>query len=176
MDYAVLLHFDPTTEARLQTDIDRLVEAGINPTFKAMGMRPHLTITTFSAPDISPVQRVLALAVRKWQPFPIRLASVGLFPVEPGVLFYAPIVDETLLSVHRDLHESMGAYCNEFSPLYQEENWVAHCTLALDLTVPDMMKGIEVLSHGFEPIEAHFSDLTVIACCPYRGIATFPLI
>jgi len=176
MDYAVLLHFDEQTEARLQADVERLVASGINPTYRDMNFRPHLTIAEFSTPDISPVHRLLALSARKWQSFPIRLASVGLFPVEPGVLFYAPIVDETLLTVHRELNQALTAYCDEFSPLYQEENWVAHCTLALELSIEDMQKGIQVLSDGFEPIDAHFSELTVISCCPFRGIATFPLI
>ncbi len=176
MDYAVLLHFDPQTEEKLQSVVDRLVAAGVSPVYRDMNMRPHLTITTFSAPDISPVHRTLAISARKWQSFPIRLASIGLFPTQPGVLFYAPIVDETLLTVHRELHESLASYCDEFSPLYQESNWVAHCTLALELSLTDMQKGIEVLAKDFEPIDARFSELTVFACCPFRDIASFPLI
>lgn len=176
MDYAILLHFDPETEAKLQTAVDRLVDAGVSPVYRDMNMRPHLTMTTFSAPDISPIHRIMALSARKWQSFPIRLASIGLFPTEPGVLFFAPIVDETLLAVHRELHESLASYCDEFSPLYQESNWVAHSTVALELSLQDMQKGIEVLSRDFEPIEARFSELTVFACCPFRGIASFPLI
>lgn len=175
MDYAVLLHFDPRTETKIQKDVERLAESGINPIYRDLKMRPHLTIAEFSAPDMSPVHRVLALTARKWQSFPIRLASIGLFPVEPGVLFYAPIVDETLLAVHRALNESLTDFCHEFAPLYQEKNWVAHCTLALELSLAEMQKGIGILSDGFEPIQGRFSEMSVISCCPYRGLATFPL-
>lgn len=42
MDYAVLLHFDSRTEERLQTAMGQLVEAGLNPTYRDLQMRPHL--------------------------------------------------------------------------------------------------------------------------------------
>lgn len=176
MDYAIMMHFDPISEACIRDMIDRLAEhGGVNSTYRDTGMRPHVTLAEFNTPHYDDVRDVLQRFTTTWPSFPIRIDSVGIFPQPPAVLFYAPIVDDVLLAFHRNLNVAIKRFCTDFSAHYQDRNWVAHCTLALNLTTPEVQNGIAFLSHGFEAIEAHFAGIDVFVSEPFRCLESFPL-
>lgn len=176
MDYAVMLYFDSATEQRIKSTIDRLVESGaVNATYRDTGLRPHLTLAEFSTQHFESVETVLNHFAKTWPAFTIRLGSIGVFPLEPAVLFYAPIVDDVLFSLHRNINHALKRYCTEFSALYQDRSWVAHCTLALNLTTEEVQNGIAILSPDFEVIDAHFTGIEIFSCCPLNHIASYPL-
>lgn len=176
LDYAVMMYLDAVSEARILSTIQALAErGGVNPEYRDMGMRPHLTLAEFNTCHFGEVRNVLRQLAGALPSFPIRFGSIGIFPLEPAVLFHAPIVDDVLFSFHRSLNMALKPLCSEFSALYQERSWVAHCTLALNLTTHELLNGISFLSSGFEAVDAHFAGLDVYSCCPFRCLETYPL-
>ncbi len=174
MDYAVLLYFEPRGEKQIRRLMHYLTDHGVNDLYVNLGMRPHLTLAEFNTSDFDRVAADLQRFVIRQQSFHLRFSSLGLFPAEHGVLFLAPIVDEPLLAFHRELNSLLEPLCHEFSPLYQEASWVAHCTLVLEMGPLEIALAYEALLNHFHPLDTWTASLAVISCCPYQECLEIP--
>ncbi|NLM76989.1 MAG: 2'-5' RNA ligase family protein [Ruminococcaceae bacterium] len=176
MDYAVLLNFDASSEQTLNRIIHGLAQNGAGDTVLLAGLRPHLTLAEF---DTDCYDQVIAdlrrLCTRILGPIPVKLASAGFFPNNLSVLYLAPIVDEHLLDLHRLVNNTLEPLCTAFSPLYKEENWVPHCTVALDLDEQAFTASCLDLRNRFAPLDTMAVSISVIACCPFCEQAIFSL-
>ncbi|MDD3931225.1 MAG: 2'-5' RNA ligase family protein [Eubacteriales bacterium] len=176
MEFGLLLTFDQETEQKLNDLIQHLVRGGANETLLLAGLRPHLTLAEFDTHDIEAVDSAITqLTAEKLIPISIKLASAGFFPNNLTVLYLAPIVDESLLQLHRDINDTLEPLCTGFSPLYREENWVPHCTLALELTPESFAASCLNLADYFTPMEPMATHLSLIACCPFCEQKRYPL-
>lgn len=176
MDYAILLSFDPSSDRRLRQMIQALADSSGNETVLLSGLKPHLTLAEFDTDRYENVVLTLnELAEKILSPIPVKLASAGFFPNNLSVLYLAPIVDEHLLDLHRLVNNALEPLCTAFSPLYREENWVPHCTLALDLDQVSFTDACIALAESFQPLDAVAIQLSLIACCPYCEQAVFTL-
>lgn len=168
MDYAILLSFDMQADEQIRQLAQQLVDGGANTTYLDSGLRPHLTLAEFNTSRIADVRIILnELAAQAVQPIRIKLASAGFFPGDLAVIFLSPIVDEQLLSFHRQTNSALEPLCEEFSPLYQEESWVPHCTVALDLDKDEFAAASSAMMRFFKPIVALAFRLSIVSCCPY---------
>lgn len=176
MDYAVLLSFDAQADDQIMQLTRALIEGGANDSYLASGLRPHLTLAEFNTGKINEVRTCVSkLASQVSQPIRVRLASAGFFPGDATVLFLAPIVDEYLLSFHRQVNGVLEPLCEVFSPLYREENWVPHCTLALNLDNREFAAAGAVLVSQFKPIVALVFRISIVSCCPYSEESVYYL-
>lgn len=176
MDYAVLLSFDAQADDQIMQLTRALFDGGANDSYLASGLRPHLTLAEFNTGRISEVRTCVSkLASQVLQPIRVRLASAGFFPGDATVLFLAPIVDEYLLSFHRQVNGVLEPLCEVFSPLYREENWVPHCTLALNLDNREFAAAGAVLVSQFKPIVALVFRISIVSCCPYSEESVYYL-
>lgn len=176
MDYAILLSFDIQADEQIRQLAQSLVDGGINSTYLESGLRPHLTLAEFNTSRISDVRDCLIdLVGQALQPIEIKLASIGFFPGENSVIFLSPIIDERLLNFHRQINGVLEPLCESFSPLYREENWVPHCTVALELDLPEFAAAGAVLVSQFKPIIALAFRLSIVSCCPYNEESVYYL-
>jgi 2'-5' RNA ligase len=153
-----------------------LADGGAGDASLLSGLPPHLTLAEFNTDRLDDVAQSLSVLARTvLQPIPIRLASAGFFPGDPLVLYLAPIVDERLLELHRQVNGALEPHCAVFSPLYREENWVPHCTLALELDQTAFAAAVQALVACFSPLESTATQLSIIACCPFCEQAVFAL-
>ena len=168
MDFAILLYFDQETEKTIASWTQRLVDAGVNDTLLAMKMRPHLTVAEMDAEDVAPLEAAVDSLADQIPRLELKLASLGLFPNEAGVLFLAPIVEEPLLDFHRLVHKKLAPLSDAFSPLYEEKNWVPHCTLALELDNEQFSTAYMLMKEIFQPLTAKIVDIGIFKCCPFE--------
>ena len=176
MDYAILLSFDTQADEQIRQLAQSLADGGVNSTYLASGLRPHLTLAEFNTSQITDVRDCLNdLVGHALQPIEIKLASVGFFPGENSVIFLSPIIDERLLNFHRQINSALEPLCESFSPLYREENWVPHCTVALELGVDEFSAAGAVLISQFKPIIALAFRLSIVSCCPYHEESVYYL-
>lgn len=168
MEYAILLSFDIEADEQIRRLAQLLVDGGVNSTYLESGLRPHLTLAEFNTSRITDVRACLKdLIDQAMQPIRIKLASAGFFPGESSVIFLSPIIDEQLLSFHRQINGALEPLCEAFSPLYREENWVPHCTIALELDVHEFAAAGAVMMSHFKPVIALAFRLSIVSCCPY---------
>jgi 2'-5' RNA ligase len=176
MDYAIMLGFDPKTDRMIRDWIDIIARQTGNDIALLSGLRPHLTLAEFDSDQIEIVKMTLTDRTETvLRPIQISLASAGFFPHNPSVLYLAPIVDEYLLDLHRLLNQSLEPLCTDFSPLYREENWVPHCTVALELDRVSFLEACQVLFAVFQPIQAAARTISLVSCCPYCEQVVYPL-
>lgn len=168
MDYAILLSFEQETDKQIRKLMQELVAGGVNDRYLLAGLRPHLTLAEFNTQRMRQVHSCLTdLSGRDLKPLRIKLASAGFFPGDQGVLFLAPIVDEALLRFHRQVNNALEPLCDDFSPLYREENWVPHCTLALGLDERELARAGMILNQTFQALDVLAVHLNIVACCPF---------
>jgi len=176
MDYAILLIFDAASDRKLREMTEHLAVNNRSETVLLSGLRPHLTLAEFDTDRYETVVLTMSnLASKILRPIPVKLASAGFFPNNPSVLYLAPIVDEQLLDLHRLVNNDLEPLCTTFSPLYREDNWVPHCTLALELDQDTFAASCAALAEVFTPLDTLAVQLSLIACCPFCEQAVFPL-
>lgn len=174
MDFAVLLYFESRGDREIRRLMHWLMDRGVNDLYVNLDMRPHLTLAEFDTEDYLPVQAALHTFMARQPSFHLRFSSLGLFPGEHGVLFLAPIVEETLLAFHRELNAMLEPLCHTFSPLYQEDSWVPHCTLVLELGPLEVALAYESLLGHFHQLDTWTASLAVISCCPFQECLELP--
>lgn len=174
MDYAIILTFDQLVEKELWQLAGELAGKTGNKAFVEAQIQPHLTLAEFSTDLLADVSQTMhRLSSQLLQPIQLKLASAGFFPDNMSVLYLAPIVDEQLLNLHRLVNNALEPLCREFPPLYREENWVPHCTLALDLTSDELLAASLALGQAYRPLTARAAGLSLYKCCPYQERAVF---
>ena len=175
MGYAVELYFDPALEAASRELRRRLTDAGVASALDGLGDRPHVSLAVLHDVDVAAAVALLDEFARATPPFPVSLASLGVFPSGEGVVFLGPVMTETLWGVHRDFHRRLAGLRARPSDLYRPDRWVAHSTLAIN--VPAAQMGLAVatgLAH-FKPLTGVFTEVGLIEFRPVKTLALFRL-
>ncbi len=172
MDYALLLTFDDAGEETLCRLMTTLAQQGAGQGLLDLGLKPHVTLAAFNTGKLAAVDQALAGLSAAWAGrLDLKLASAGFFPGQPATLFLAPAINQQLLALHQACADLLAPLCGALSAHYLADNWVPHCTLALDLTPQQLQAACQALSARFQPLTVRASGLSLIACCPFRGIS-----
>lgn len=129
MPFAVHLDLDPHSAAALEPLIDAVERADPEATTpRRAQVAPHLTLAVYDRLDAAamtgPLQRFAALQPAR----DIQLASLGLFPGPPAVLFAAPVVSAEMLDLHARFHHTAARYDPHCWAHYLPGDWVPHVT------------------------------------------------
>ena len=80
MDYAILLSFDIQADEQIRQLAQSLVDGGVNSTYLASGLRPHLTLAEFNTSRIADVRDCLKdLVGQALQPIEIKWPVLVFF-------------------------------------------------------------------------------------------------
>jgi 2'-5' RNA ligase len=175
MGYAVELNLDPGSAARVQTLWDELAGAGITSEMPDLGAYPHVSLAVFDEIEPARIRPVLESFAGSHRPIQVRLASVGTFPSEEGVVYLAPVVTPELLALHADFHERLRESGLVGWEYYLPGRWVPHCTVGIFLPpekVPETVSRVRA-ADVFGP--ADLVEVTLIEFKPVRTLLSFPL-
>jgi 2'-5' RNA ligase len=146
--------------------------------------RPHLTLAAVRLPQdrVPEVSAVAAGVAAVTAPFPLRLASLGIFP--QGVLWLAPRPEPALHALQAAVDAALAAegHGRAFGEQGAPAHWVAHCTLATRLAPPALGTAVTAVTSGFRPVATSVAALATIlvggrgdvAHAPLAGSATAP--
>ncbi len=152
------LTFDPTTEQTIQALWSHLANAGITEQ-SVSGYRPHITLAVYDVENIDVYEAILVPIASALGPFPVLLESLGIFP-QQGVIFLAPRMSHTLFTLHRTTVQAFMSM-NEtdrpslVSDYHLPDRWTPHATLAKQLALTHILKGLEVCLHHWAPLHGH---------------------
>lgn len=133
MRFAIELYFDRESEARVRQLWAGLAKADIHSKMIDWQARPHISLTVIDKASREKLLAGLAELVKRVPVFEVQLSSVGSFPTDEGVVFLAPVVTVQLLQLHKLLHDWLKREGIHSLAYYLPENWVPHCTVAIDL-------------------------------------------
>lgn len=167
---ALVLTFDPQTQARLDSVIAGLKAHGIAPFPEGMHVPAHITLAAFSLPangadlpagsasatalpstQINDLQRLAA----ETAPLELRFDSLSAFNSAQGIIFLAPVMTRRLLELHQKVQTAVAADGLTPNPYYLPDLWVPHVTLAVEQppeAIPVVFKACQlagVFTSGF---------------------------
>jgi 2'-5' RNA ligase len=135
MPFAITLQFDAATASTVALLSRALADAGIDSDRHELGYAPHITLAVYA--DDTPAA-FLCEAVKRaseaWDPLPLTLAGLGVFPGSSPILWAAPVVTRALLARHAALHAALPGLASHVH--YRPDAWVPHVTLSGPLADP----------------------------------------
>ncbi|ESR25111.1 2'-5' RNA ligase family protein [Lutibaculum baratangense] len=139
------------------------------PSIRALNYAPHLTMARYE--DLAPETLVEGLEVFKGVP-PITLTfhRIGLFRVEPLVLWLEPRNEPGLVDLHGRLHAFLGEDLSD--PHYRPGLWRPHCTIASSVAPEHRTKAEALAGEPIKPFAMTFDVADALEWPPVRQIGS----
>jgi len=175
MGYSIELNLSTDSAERVVELWKTMAAQSINSVMLDIGAQPHISLAVFE--DLSPglLRDGLNHFASNTPVFTVRLASVGVFPGDEGVVFLAPVVTEKLLWIHERFYRLLEDKGLESIEYYHPGRWVPHCTVAIDV-IPDKIGVATEISQKSDVFGlVDIDEVSLIEFRPVREIYVFPL-
>lgn len=172
MQYAVILVLDEKSISKISS-IAKLISKDNLSDYMFDFIQPHISLGIFK--DITPdeIEEKLKTFCKGLNEMKLILSGIGLFPTNENVIFLAPVMTKELLNVHSRFSEIFCDVKPSMNEHYFPDNWVPHCTLALN--VKDLSKAVEIVKNNFTSFEVNLEKLSLIEYFPIKEINSFDL-
>ena len=142
MSLALELSFDASSERRIRQLWVELARLCPVPGILAIGGEPHVSLAVFRHGAPVYIDRVVADLAGRLSSFSLKLAAVGAFRTDEGVVFLAPELSSELRSAHAQMMDVLGAESAFVEAYYRAGAWVPHCTVSLRVPNPMMAQAV----------------------------------
>ena len=173
MPYAIAALFDAASEAGIQNLRRQLAEYAGSDTVAVA--RPHLAFAIVDRLDPEALEPMLREFCQAMPPLPLNLAAVGAFPTAEGVVYLAPVVTRPMLAAHARLCQLLDEAGAPPVPYYRPENWVPHCTVAINLTREQVGGAVRICGEADVFHTDQLTQLAVAEFPPIRLVYKLPL-
>jgi len=177
MPAAVTLTFDAAGAARVCAMWDALAQSGHSNSMLRLGYVPHLTLLVW--PDEAALDETAETiaghlpALARLVPPQITMATLGVVPGEPAVLWLGVVATQPLLALHAALAERIGQPPH---PHYRIGAWIPHITLADDLAPARIGAAIACVEGLATASHAHIGAIEAVSFPPVAVLGRHALI
>ncbi|MCL4218384.1 MAG: 2'-5' RNA ligase family protein [Candidatus Hydrogenedentes bacterium] len=168
--YAVQLQVDAETEAQVKDVWRRMAEAGLSTYLHESSATPHVTLGIHDDMDVETAQDRLTALASRTPAFAFRFNSIGIFGQDACVVFLAPVMTQSLWTLHRAVHAALEDCASPSWEHYCEPRWVPHCTLAMDLEPEHLPAAINHARTFALPHDGVFEAFGIIEFRPVRHV------
>ena len=175
MGFAVQLYFDQPLEEAFVHVRTGLANAGVTPTLKRLGDRPHVSLSVQTSLDTRKFLPRLEKFAASAAPFDVGFGAFGSFHGGEGVVFVAPTPSDALLRMQRKMHDQLMSSYAEVHEYYFPDNWMPHSTVGFELPKQEVALALSWLGANFKPIGGKFTRVGLIEFRPVKEIATYAL-
>jgi len=137
------------------------------PSIRALGYRPHLTLTRYSAIEPSVLQKGMEVFDGQ-AAISLCFDRVDFFDIEPLVLWLAPRQDQRLLDLHRRLHMALGPEARFCDSHYAPERWRPHLTIATAVPASNRRDALKLVSRSVDAFELTFDGVDCVSWPPVQ--------
>jgi 2'-5' RNA ligase len=169
MAYSVELRFDPALARRVVGIWKTLADHGVSAHMPASGAVPHLSLAVYddeAAVDPGVLALLLERLAAARPSLPVTFPSLGIFPTAENVLFLAAVVAPDLLALHRRWHDLAAGFRPACRPYYLPGRWVPHCTLAMLMPTPGLLRALDHVAAGWTPLAGRLASVALIRALP----------
>jgi hypothetical protein len=103
------------------------------------------------------------------------MSSVAAFPGPVNVVFLAPVVTGTLLTLHASLHNQLTAEGLSCHPYYLPDAWVPHCAVTVEEPLGRSLDTIKAIHAADVLGEYTIDNVNVVEFRPVVTLASFDL-
>ena len=168
MPYAVTAPLDSTAAATVERMWHELADRIGADGGVGLGCAPHISLAILSdmAPAAKIEEAVFGGVLNNWEPFDVVLASIGVFPGVPPVVWIGPVVTERLLTWHASLYAALASL--PVHPHYHPDAWVPHVTLSQE-GLSSAAQGIEIVTSMWKgPINVRVERIELVRFRPVQ--------
>jgi len=176
--YVVMAVFDDATSQKLSSLRKYLYESGY--TTSLSEWPPHITIAAYENVELDALLRWTDKFSKRFQPFDISFASLGVFPpggenIETAVLFAIPSQSKNFIDFYYMFHEELDEYCGKLGWFYSAKFGypAIHSTIAV-VDVAKIQKAMEAIFVSELPCGAKIIAMEVYTY-PMKLIKRFEL-
>ena len=173
MGYAIEMFFDRGSESRVYSLWDDFAGFGAPP-MRDGAARPHVSLVVAESVDLPAACELLDRFARTTRPFPLSLASLGLFPSSDTVAYLAPKVTPELLALHGRFFERFSSVASGIWPHYAPATWVAHCTLAIGLLPQQLGPALHACRSFGLPLTCTVAEIGLVEFRPVKQLYAAP--
>lgn len=137
------------------------------PSIRALGYRPHLTLTRHMAIELAVLQRAMAVFDGETA-ISLSFERIDLFDTDPLVLWLAPRRDQRLLDLHSRLHAVLDLDAPSCDPNYAPEHWKPHLTIAMAIPALKRRQALELVSRPLGAFELTFDSVDCASWPPVQ--------
>ena len=172
--YLISIYFDEKTNKNLQRLINRVAEKTGNTFMLENQVPPHMTVAAMETRIEGQAIKALETCIQNLKQGSINWVSGGAF--FPQVLYVQPVLNEYLHGLSVELNEAIKTLPEtKISPYYQPFGWIAHATIAKQLTKEQMQEAFIILQNQFVPFEGRVVSIGIAKPNPHRDIALWKL-
>ena len=172
MPYAIELYLNTESSKTIDEIRNKLILEGIN---IDQGTKPHISLGIYNEVKIEDFITELQIFSRKIKSLNVNLSSIGMFVTQEPVIYLAPTVTKELLDIHAKFHSYFEKYKNQAWDYYLPNNWVPHCTLAMNLDNDMVNRVIEICSKISLPLKAKLDRIGLIEFKPNKQLIEYKL-
>ncbi len=169
MNYSTELFFDKNSEDKIKEYINLLHKEDIKNTFYDLGALPHISLAVYND-NIDHLELIKKLEIFQLNKLKIGFKNIGYFCSKENAIFLSPKIHPELLDLHKKYHNEFKRFIKSEWEYYLPENWVPHCTVALDLTDDDFIKAVKSLKNIFEPMDVTVERIEFIKFRPIETL------
>lgn len=175
MPYTVEMRFDAKSASQIREIWDLLAQKNICNYMVDSNMTPHITLTVFNEIDNKLVTNKLQNFRQEIKPVEISFSHVGSFLSEQGIVFLAPTVTRELLELHQKFHNYFADVKEKQVEYYLPDNWVPHCTVAINVSDCKVAQAIEEIVSNYQPLNATIESISFVKYQPPEMLSKFSL-
>ena len=166
---AVELFFDGLSESRI-CDLWHQFDSFGPPSMRDSSVRPHITLLACDSMDVTTASTFLERIATVTPSFAVSLGSLGLFPAPLPVAFLAPKVTSDLLALQARIFAEFSSLAAGCSSLYSPEQWIPHCTIALELSPQHLGFALDACRAFGLPLACIASEISLVDYSPCRQL------
>lgn len=175
MSFAVQLYFDPVSDTAIRSLWETLASAGAPFSLRDSGNRPHFSLGLYKDLDIPACTGLLNSFAQTQPPFPLSIASLGIFHSEKTVVFLAPVANSYLLDLHKRVHQLFQDTVKLPDTRYLPEHWTPHCALATRVPSHFLAQAITICCGISFPFSLSIEEIGIIEYPPVTHLCSFRL-
>lgn len=137
------------------------------PSIRALGYRPHLTLTRYSAIEPSLLRKGMEVFDGQ-AAISLNFTRVDFFDIEPLVLWLAPRQDQRLLDLHRRLHAALEPNAPPCDSYYAPAQWKPHLTVAMAIPASRRSDALKLVSRSIGAFELTFDSVDCVSWPPVQ--------
>lgn len=163
MGYAIEIIFDSKSERQIIHLMKNLDANEIENCLRKFQTTPHIALSVSDEIDI---EKTIGIIERiNISQFTIPLYGLGTFQGINNIIFLLPKVTMELLAFQKTLHCQLLKYSDSWN-YYYPDNWVPHCTVAMDIAEDQFLNAFRILRDNMEPISARVEKIRLIKFHP----------
>ena len=172
MAFAVTLLFDPDIAAAIAARWERLAAAGVSRSMLDLGYPPHVTLVVHDGPIDTGAAVALDRVFAQMDRTAVTLTGVTTFGPGSGVCYAALAPSPELMGLHARTVSAMGDGCR---PHYRTGGWTPHCTLATDMSDPEMGRAKALVDGDWRPLQGVFVRAELVEFVPVVSLRRWTL-